>query len=265
MAIAPTIPLAAPPTNPAARRYSILDAVVGPLDMPDGARLADLAYTVPWCGPGGYALEAECIQAEPRQFEGPLDIAEAIAFTVERSFNCLAPGSSPADIERFARARLEASEHVLVETVIAGLLAADTPADLGTGTTIIDVVSLLESYAYTFDGTVNALDTQGYGLAAVIHMPIAAWAHLAAEHQINREGGVWRTPLGSIVAPNAGITDNIAYVTGQVVLWRAPSMWLPPVEQILDRTTNEYKMLAQRDYAAAWECFTAQATLGVLA
>lgn len=265
MAIAPTIPLAAPPINPtAARRYNILDAVVGPLDMPDDARLADLAYTVPWCGPGGVAFEPECVGIT-NDFEGPLEIAEGIATVVQRAFNCKAPGSKPEQINTFARNRLEGSEHVLVEASLAVHLANSTPVDLGSGTTMTDVVSDLEHYAYTLGGTAGGGPTQGYGLAAVIHMPIEGWAHLAAEHLITREGGVWRTNLGSIVAPNAGITDGTAYITGQVIVWRAPSPWLPPVEQILDRTTNEYKMLAQRDYVIAWECFTASIGLGVLA
>jgi hypothetical protein len=265
VAIAPTIPLAAPPTNPAARRYNILDAVVGPLDMPDGARLADLAYTVPWCGPGGVTVEPECTGIE-NDFEGPLHITEGIATVLQRAFTCKAPGKTPADVDRFARGRLEGSEHVLVEATLANRLANSSPVDLGSGTTMIDVISGLEHYAYTLGDTVGAGEpTQGYGLPAVIHMPIEGWAHLAAEDQIIREGGVWRTPLGSIVAPNAGILDSTAYVTGQVVVWRAPSPWLPPAERALDRSTNEYKMLAQRDYVIAWECFTASIGLGPLA
>lgn len=263
MAIAPTIPLAAPPTNPAARRYSILDAAVGPLDLPDGARLADLAYTVPWCG-GGTFNEPDC-EPVTRTFQGALDIAEAIAFTVERSFTCMAPGSTPEQIETFARGRLEGTEHVLVEAAVALQLAGSTPADLGTAVTIIDAVSVLEQYAYAFGDNVNGNASQGYGLQAVIHMPIPAWAHLADADQIVKEGGVWRTPLGSVVSPNAGLIGDNAYVTGQLVLWRAPSLWLAPTEAALDRTTNEYKMLAQRDYAAAWECFSGVVALGVLA
>ena len=73
------------------------------------------------------------------------------------------------------------------------------------------------------------------------------------------------TPLGSVVAPNAGITTATAYITGPVVLWRAPAPFLPPVEAAFNPVTNEYRMFASRDYAAAWECFTASVALGVLA
>lgn len=265
MAIAPTFPLAAPPTSAAARRYSILDAAVGPLDLPDGGRLADVAYTVPWCG-GGTVIDPECVGIE-NDFEAGLDVVEGGAFVVQRAFTCLAPGKTPADVERFARDRLEGSEHVLVEAKVAAMLAAaDGLVDVGTGATIAEAVSLLESYAYTVGGTVGAdEDTAGVGLAAVIHMPVAAWAYLAEAGQITKAGAVWVTPLGSVVAPNAGITTATAYITGPVVLWRAPAPFLPPVEAAFNPVTNEYRMFASRDYAAAWECFTASVALGVLA
>jgi hypothetical protein len=256
--IAPALALAAPPTNGvAARRYSILNAAVGPLDMPDGGRLVDVAYTVPWCGPGGAILAPDCDTPPPNVAEGPLSIVDGIAFTVSRTFQCTAHGISPADAERYMRDRLDASEHVLVERAVAAQLAAATPDDLGSGTTIVDVVSALENHAYV---------TEGYGPTAVIHMPIAGFAHLADGSQITRESstGVWRTPLGTVIAPNAGLTTQ-AYVTGLLVLWRSGTAFIPPAEAALDRTTNEYKMVGQRDWIAAWECFTARITLGVLA
>lgn len=258
MPIAPAIALAAPPTNGvAARRYSILNAAVGPLDMPDNGRLVGVAYTVPWCGPGGAILAPDCDTPPPNVPEGPLDIVDGIEFVAQRGFECTSHGITPADAERFMRERLDASEHVQVERAVAAQLAAASPTDLGTGTTIVDVVSALENYAFT---------TQGYGPTAVIHMPIAGFAHLAAESQITRDSstGVWRAPLGTAFAPNAGLTTQ-AYVTGLLVLWRAPTAFISPAEAAFDRTTNEYKMVGQRDWIAAWECFTARITLGVLA
>lgn len=258
MPIAPAIALAAPPTNGvAARRYSILNAAVGPLDMPDGGRLVGVAYTVPWCGPGGAILAPDCDTPPPNVPEGPLAIVDGIEFTASRTFQCTAHGITPAEAEEFMRQRLDASEHVLVERAVAAQLAAASPTDLGSGTTIVDVVSELENYAYV---------TQGYGPTAVIHMPVAGFAHLADASQITRESstGVWRTPIGTAVYPNVGLTTQ-AYVTGLLVLWRNGTPFISPASAALDRTTNEYKMVGHRDWIAAWECFTARITLGVLA
>lgn len=254
MPIAPALVLAAPPTNGvAARRYSILIAAVGPLDMPDGARLVDLAYTVPWCGPGGAILVSDCDTPPPNVAEGPLEIVDGIAFTASRTFQCTAHGISPADAERFMLERLDASEHVLVERAVAAQLAAASPTVLAASATITDAVSALETFAYT---------TQGYGPTAVIHLPIGAFALAARDYQFTRESstGVWRTPLGTAVAPNAGLTDT-AYVTGLLTIWRAPSAFISPAEAALDRSTNEYKMVGQRDWIAAWECFTASTVI----
>lgn len=258
MPIAPALALAAPPTNGvAARRYSILNAAVGPLDMPDNGRLVDVAYMVPWCGPGGAILAPDCDTPPPNVPEGGFDMVDGIAFTASRTFTCTSHGLTPADAERYMRDRLDGSEHVLVERAVAAQLAAASPTDLGSGTTIVDVVSALENHAYV---------TQGYGPTAVVHMPIAGFAHMAAEVQMTRESstGVWRTPLGTIIAPNAGLTTQ-AYVTGLLVLWRSGTPFISPAAAALDRTTNEYKMVGQRDWIAAWECFTARITLGVLA
>lgn len=250
MAIAPPIVLGAPPTNKAASRYSLLDAAVGPLDMPDGARLADLAYTVPWCGPGGAAYVPECeVDKTP---EGPLDIADGLAVTVERGFTCLAPGLAEADVARIMADRLEVSEPVLVEKALAGFLGASTPTDLGSAG-IVAAVSAMETHAYT---------TEEYGLTAVMHLPAGAFAYLADAGQLVRESstGIWRTLLGTIAAPNVGLTDH-AYVTGLTVVWRSPAPWIPDPADAFDRATNQYRMIGQRDYIVAWECFAATVEL----
>lgn len=255
MAIAPPIALAAPPTNKAALRYSLLNAAVGPLDMPDGARLVDLRYTVPWCGPGGTAYIPECgAFGVP---EGPLDIADGFATVLERRFECQASGfENGAQVEELMLDRLEVSEPRLLEAALAAYLATTTAFDLGSAATMAAAVSAMETYAYT---------TQGYGLTATMHLPIGAFAYLASEYLITRESatGVWRTNLGTIVAPNASLTDH-AFITGLTVVWRAPQPFIPEAAEALDRGDNLYKMVGQRDYIVAWECFTATIELGVL-
>lgn len=254
MAIAPPIVLDAPPTNAvAARRYSILNAAVGPLDMPDNARLADVAYTVPWCGPGGAILTADCDDPPPNVPEEGLAWIDGLAFTAQRAFTCMSHGLQPADVERAMLDRLDASEPVQVEKAVAAQLAASTPTVLPASASIVEAVSALETFAYT---------TREYPATAVMHVPIGAFAFLADAYQITRESatGIWRAPLGTIVAPNAGLTTT-AFVTGLLVLWRSPRPFIPKAAEALDRSTNEYKMIGQRDWIAAWECFAASTVL----
>ena len=257
MPIAPPLTLDAPPTNGvAARRYSLLNAALGPLDMPDGGRLVDLGYTVPWCGPGGAFLMPDCDTPPPNVPEGPLTLVDAVAFVVQRAFECTAHGITPADAERFMRDRLDATEHVKVEQAVAALLAASLPTALPASATVVEAVSALETFMYT---------TQEYGPTGVIHMPIGAFAYLARDSQLTRESatGVWRTLLGTAVAPNAGLTTT-AYITGLFVLWRAPTPFISPASAALDRTTDEYKMIGQRDWIAGWECGAASTVIGEL-
>lgn len=247
MPIAPPLTLDAPPTNGvAARRYSILNAAIGPLDMPDGARLVDLGYTVPWCGPGGAFLMPDCDTPPPNVAEGGLALVDGIAFTVQRAFECNSLGISEADAERFMRDRLDATEHVKVEQAVAAQIAASAPTALPASATVVEAVSALETFMYV---------TQEYGPHGVIHMPIGAFAYLARDSQITRESatGVWRTPLGTAVAPNAGLTTT-AYITGLLVLWRSPTPFISPPAAAFNRTTDEYQMIGQRDWIAAWEC-----------
>ena len=53
-------------------------------------------------------------------------------------------------------------------------------------------------------------------------------------------------------------TDAI-YITGQVTIWRDPEIQMPPLEQTFDRTANQWRGLAERAYAAAYDCGAAAA------
>lgn len=250
----------ASPVSPAGRRYSIIDAANGPLDLP-GNRLAGVVYEAPWCA-GATAREVDC-DSPGAVVPGPgTSLVEGFEFIAESALSCLAPGKPWGDrdgvqgFEADVRQALEATEHVAVEDAVADALAAAAGVvDVGPQLDIVAAISALETQAYT---------VARYGLRAVLHVPIAQWAFMDDRYQAEeRTAPSWSTRLKTIAYPNAGLPDNQLFITGQLSLWRAPAPWITPQEGAFDRVTNEWKAFIQRDWAAAWECFTATATVEV--
>jgi hypothetical protein len=120
------------------------------------------------------------------------------------------------------------------------------------------VISVLENAIYC---------TSQYGPRAYLHMPLAVFNHLKSEHLIDFDGRRWRTPAGSVVSAGcyAGADpDGVApadgtfwiYATGQTTVWRTggSDVFVAPVEGALNRTTNQYTGLVEREYAVGFEC-----------
>jgi hypothetical protein len=249
----------ASPVSPAGRRHSILDAANGPLDLP-GNRLAGVRYEAPWCASATARDDVNCSPGP--LVPGPgIPLVEGAEFIVEAALECLTVGKPWDDTDGVTgfssdlRAVLEATEHVAVEDHVADTLAgAAGLVDLGTVADVVAAVSALEAQAYS---------VERYGLRAKLHVPVALWAYGADRYQWDvRTAPTWSTKLGSIAVPNAALPDDTMYVTGQFSLWRAASPWMTDREGALDRITNEWRGFIQRDWAAAWECFTAVVTVG---
>lgn len=242
------------PTSAAARRYSIFDAANGPVELP---RLADVWYQVPWCS-AATAYDPDC-QSPPGLEKGPgPTLVEGAAFVVDADLSCSMVGKNYADMAADVRAKLEATEHVAVEEHVADEITtaalSDPGNNLGSVLDIVQAVSVLEHHAYV---------TQRYGLAAVLHVPIALSAMGADRTQWDTRSRPYRTPAGSLVYFNAGLADNEVFITGQLTLWRSPTVTVTPEVQAADRIVNEWNMHAERDWAAAWECFNAFVTVEV--
>lgn len=250
----------ASPVNPVARRHNIMEAANGPFDLP-GNRLAGIVYEAPWCA-SATARDVDC-DSPGAMVPGPgTSLVEGVEFIAEDALSCLAPGKPWNDrdgVTGFStdlRNALEATEHVAVEDHVADALAgAAGLVDLGAQLDIVAAVSALEVQAYT---------VERYGLAAMLHVPIALWATGADHFQWDVfTSPRWSTKLRTIAVPNAGLPDNTIYITGQMSLWRAPTPWMTDEVAAFDRVSNEWKAFIQRDWAAAWECFTATATVEV--
>jgi hypothetical protein len=100
----------------------------------------------------------------------------------------------------------------------------------------------------------------------VIHARTGMAAHFAASHHAFQVGRQKQTYLGtpvvfgqgySGVGPTGqGATTDVEYMyaSGRVVIWETPETWVPPVQEVVDKTTNTVFLVAQKIYAVAVEC-----------
>lgn len=258
------------PSNGQPTRYGLLQAAVGPLDLPAHGRSGGMQYVTSICAEG-YGYEAVCVDAlAAKTFTDGLTVVTGTPFVIYATILCGSVGYTQAEFEAFAVARLKSVEQTVLEQIFsegtfgqAPSLANNTPAATtvaGSGTTSVEVLSELENAVYC---------TGSYGGTAFIHAPIAVLNDLVSQHVLTWDGRVWRTPLGSIVV--GGCYANLEpdgdvpaegtfwmYATGQTTIWRTPDsqIFVSPVEGSLDRMTNQQRLLAEREYVVATECTT---------
>jgi len=253
MAIGPVQEVPAP-VGGEARRYSILDSAVGPLELP-GDRPSDIAYKQMSCGDVSvYSFECESTPDTPG-FPG---LVTGTAFDVEVSLECRAVGLSAAEVRTQIERGFAAREHIGVETfLVDAIMNDDDLVDLGNMPSVPAAVPELEHFIY---------GTSAYGLAAHILAPFAqasAFAWTAQFAGQSKRDPAWKMPIDTRVTFVSGLPQNTLLVTGQIILWRQPSVWIPPEEAaLLDRELNVWKGRGRRGYVAAYECATAKITIG---
>lgn len=259
--------------DPGPLRYGIFAVATGPLEMPDRVRQSGVVYDPVGCGTGrGYP--AECDDTPPTKVFDP-NIGEQVAlpFVVYASINCGSAGYTPEYLEAKVRRKLLAVEQTGVEEALwsgamGGVALASTPTligatagfhtNLGTATGINTAVGILEDYAAGV-----------YGYVPTIHAETRVAALLGAGGFLRKDGNVLRTPLGSAVSFGGGYPGTSPagaaavaahawlYISGRVTLWRAPDVFVPPARQVLNRSTNQYNLIAEREWLGAIDCFVA--------
>jgi hypothetical protein len=265
-------PLVAKPTPEFPLRYGLFQAAIGPLPFPDiHMRGGGLKYWETMCG-GGTGYEIECIDAlDTKVFNSAgLNVVTGVPFVVRSNFTCSPVGLSDAELDDLARQKFHSVEQATVESIFdSGDFAqapalANNPAVVNlsavspNAVTPVDVISILERAMYC---------TSQYGPPAYLHMPIPVFNRLKQEHLIEFDGLRWRTPMGSVISAGcyAGLTPAGAapaegtfwvYATGQTVVWRTGDgeEFVAPVEAALNRTTNQYTGLVEREYVVTFEC-----------
>ena len=100
----------------------------------------------------------------------------------------------------------------------------------------------------------------------MIHARVGMANYFANSHLVEDRGRQKQTRYGTPIvfgqgysgvgptgqAPDA--TTEWVYASGRVVVWGTPDTWVPPVSEVVDKTTNTVFLVAQRIYAVAVEC-----------
>lgn len=266
MTLIPALTVPAP--VPLRRRYGLFDAASGPLDLPQHGEGGGVRFVQENCGKA-YAYGVTCYEGEQEAPAKPLDSdseeLETGVFAVLSTLNCSAVGYTLPEYRAKLRRRHEANEQAAVEAALwSGEDFQGNSLDIrslaGEAVNIggsynpdllTDVVGALERYAYT---------TQGYGSVAFLHAPVevaafAAEAGLAVPESLNAPNARKLTPAGSVWVFGAYPAGSII-VTGQTTVWRAPEI---QIYDAFDTATNERLLVAERAYAAAFECFAGRA------
>lgn len=273
-----------PAPEPIRRRPGLFDAVPGPLDLPPHGRGGGVRYVPVTCGPV-HSLRIGCYDGLPEAPEDgkPTDPAEGEVttgvFAAITAMECGTVGYTAEEDATRIRRRLEAGEQGAVEAAFWSgldfngdsldiLSLADDPDEIvvADDLDIIEVVAALEDYAYR---------AQGYGYVAYLHAPVAVAAHAAAANLVvpDRSGPLLRTPFGSVwvfgggyagTGPDLPSGGAFIHVTGQISAWRAPDPQIYPVDQVMNRATNQRLLLAEREWAVSYDCFNGRAAFDPL-
>jgi hypothetical protein len=255
--------IAAPPVG--LLRYGLFSAAGAILPMDTRIIASGLSFFADHCGDGA-TYDQTCTVNPVKPFNEGSDLMEADPFWVLARKRCGAVGRTGEEMLAAVRQLLGTREQQLVEEVVwdGGALTTATPTLTGSGATIVvpgaagagAAIAALEEAFY---------DTYGY--VGTIHVNTQAYAAAAYSELVERSnGGVLTTPLGSVwsfgsgygitgpadVAPAAGFVW--AFMTGKTTIWRTEILPQPDPRQTLDRSLNQWDVVAERVYAVTWDC-----------
>lgn len=272
-----TIPpvLVEKPTPFPPRRYGLLQAAVGPLDLPTHGRNGGMQYVTGLCYQG-FGYEIECIDDQDSKAasftENGSDTVIGAPFIVYATMVCGSAGFTFEENRSLVMERLRGVEQSMVEEIFStstfgqspGLTAADGIITVtGAGDSVGNVLSELERARYCGFGA----NVTQYGPPGYLHVAIPVLNALKENHLVEFDGTRWRTPMGTVVSAGCYANNDPAgvapadgvfwmYITGQTTIWATPDsqVQVAPVEGSLDRTTNQFLMMAEREYVVTYEC-----------
>lgn len=246
------------PPEPRAQRYGLLTVANGPLSLPAPHGLAGgVTYTPVGCGIAHLYAAACHTDNTTKTMDPGEDEVERESFIAYASLVCGSAGTTPAAMEARVRRRLADGEQIVAEAGMATILAAGaTPLLPPITTDITDVVGELEQWLYG-----QAPGDAGYGYVGYLHASPRLAAYANDRELLIRDGQILRTPLGTVWIFGGGYPDDgTIYITGQVTVWRSDDVFVTPATSALNRDTNQYRLLAEREYAVSYDCVAGSAT-----
>lgn len=260
MGIIPYITVPAP--EPRGLRYGLLTAANGPLDLPDHARAGGIQYKPVSCG-HAHTYPPECGPDEDTPTEKTFDPADDTIqrnpFIVYATYVCGTVGYTADELTTYALRRLANGEQTEAERALADIMipaAAPLPApDI---TDVVSVVGELEQWLYG-----GAPGEANYGNVGYLHASPRMAAYFSDRHVLEQDSNVWRTKNGTIVVFGGGYPDGTLFITGQVTVWRSPDVFVYPPDRVLDRETNQYLLVAEREYVVSYDCLVGSSPIDV--
>lgn len=249
MSITPPVVVDAP--VPRGLRTGLFAAGVGPRILPDHGSAGGITYEPISCGHAHF-LEVSCGLGD-LAVEKTIDTSDgqirANPFVVYASMGCGSVGSSSADLDRKVRQRLANGEQTIAEFGLGLVLSAGATPIAAADPTLTGVVGGLEQWLYGINGA-------AYGNVGYLHASIRMAAYAAHEELIVHDQGLMKTPMGTIWIFGGGYPDDgTITVSGQVSVWRSAQVYTPPAQ--LNLQTNQYTIIAEREYAVAYDCVAA--------
>lgn len=255
--ILPPTPVAGP--EPRAVRYGLFTAALGPLPLPEHGLAGGLVYEPVSCG-YSRIYPASCHTDERRTvktFDGENEAVEALPFVVYSTLQCGAAGKTSSDLEAKVRRRLANGEQTSAEAGMAAILASGATPVTPPGITLSDTIGELEQWLYGINPS-----GQNYGYVGCLHCSPRIAAYAALEDLIVQDSGpLLRTRMGTVWSFGGGYPDDgTIYISGQPTIWKSEDIYVPDPVQTFDRSANQWMLVAEREYAVAYDCLAASAT-----
>lgn len=256
--------IAAPPTTPV--HYGLFQAVASVQTMDARLIAAGGQFLADHCGTAALYNQT-CIENPTKAFEEGSDVMPFDPFWVVARKRCGAAGRTGAEMLTAVRQQLLTNEQNLVEGGFWGGTVVPVEPNLTghVGTTVVVPT------APGFGAAIAALEEafySVYGYTGTIHVNMRAYGAAMYSEVADRSGGAGtlRTPMGSSwafgagynitgpagVAPAAGFVW--AFMTGAVHLWRSGILEQPDPRQTLDRTLNQWDVVAEEVFGLTFDC-----------
>ncbi len=261
---------AAPPVQ-----YGLFDVATGPTNnLPVHANSSGAIWESEACGqPHLYPAACVDVAYPAMTYDTDGGTTTAFVFNVYASEKCAVAGRTNAEAEGRVRTKLALNEQFAVEKALWGggdgvtgifqqMQALGSVTTLADTTTLTEGVALLEQKA-----------AESYRGRAIIHARPRLQAYAASRNLVEGNAGIpgqklttrignyWSFGSGySGVGPASEAVDattEFMFITGRVLVWRSPEVFVTPGDQILNRTDNQRAIHAMRTYAVAVECVVA--------